>query len=356
MKWSARNSADTISEGVMCIALMPDGTVMRQHFETGALADCRGLVDKANVAWVNIALSEMVRSKDVAEVMGFTKDLVISLLEEHTAEYEDREIEMGVQVPAVRVHGFDVRIYPLLVLVRRNLVLSIHPLEVVRFLHFSRYAEGFMRKFKKGETVTDRATSLLIRILDENNERNFDGLRSIQSKGEQLSELPMSSQSAITTFASEIHRMKMAIFDYLEALWGSLDVMNSLRHGDADAISDDPKLLQRIGMLVDDIRSQIGLTEHVGEVLASGHEVLQTIYNNQLQQLNNKLALLATWLAIIATAIAVPNTLATIFGIASISDLFPWQVTAFLVVMSTIISAYITYLVLKAKGWFAREM
>jgi len=49
-------------------------------------------------------------------------------------------------------------------------------------------------------------------------------------------------------------------------------------------------------------------------VLASGLEVLQSLYNNQLQILNNRMSLTMTWLTILGTAVLVPNTLATIFG------------------------------------------
>ncbi len=114
--------------------------------------------------------------------------------------------------------------------------------------------------------------------------------------------------------------MKHALITYLNTLWASWEVINSLRYGDAEIISDNSKLLQRIGILSDDINRQIALSEHMSEVLASGLEVLQTIYNNQLQMLNNRLAFVATWLAILATAVMVPNTIATVFGIASIGE------------------------------------
>jgi len=63
-------------------------------------------------------------------------------------------------------------------------------------------------------------------------------------------------------------------------------VINSLRYGDAETITDNQKLLQHIGILGDDINRQIALSEHMSEVLVSGLEVIQTIYNNQLQMLN----------------------------------------------------------------------
>jgi magnesium transporter len=69
-----------------------------------------------------------------------------------------------------------------------------------------------------------------------------------------------------------------------------------------------------VGLLADDVNRQIGLSEHMSNVLASGLEVLQTIYNNQLQILNNRMSYTITWLTILGTAVLVPNTIATIAG------------------------------------------
>jgi magnesium transporter len=80
--------------------------------------------------------------------------------------------------------------------------------------------------------------------------------------------------------------------------------------------------------MVDQVKSQLGLSEHMSEVLASGIEATQAIYNNQLTIannqltisnnqltiLNNRLAKLAAYLAIIGTALLIPNTIATILG------------------------------------------
>jgi magnesium transporter len=145
--------------------------------------------------------------------------------------------------------------------------------------------------------------------------------------------------------------MKHALITYLNTLWASWDVINSLRYGDAETITDNQKLLQRIGILGDDINRQIALSEHMSEVLASGLEVLQTIYNNQLQMLNNRLAFIATWLAVLATAGLVPNTLATIFGIGKINDLIDWPWIITILILSTIICTYLMYLLFKKKEW-----
>jgi magnesium transporter len=75
----------------------------------------------------------------------------------------------------------------------------------------------------------------------------------------------------------------------------------------------------RLGGICAEVNNQIGLAEHMSEVLASGLEVIQSIYNNQLQILNNKLALLVAYLTVLGTAFLVPNTIATAMGSGAFS-------------------------------------
>ena len=137
----------------------------------------------------------------------------------------------------------------------------------------------------------------------------------------------------------------------MDTLWATLDVVNSLRHGDAELITDSPKLLARLGILSDDVNRHIALSEHMSEVLVSGLEVLQSIYNNQLQILNNRLALVMTWLTILGTAVLVPNTLATVFSNPAY-EMGPQDRTwySILIVGSTIIATYMAYWWIKKKG------
>jgi magnesium transporter len=133
-------------------------------------------------------------------------------------------------------------------------------------------------------------------------------------------------------------------------------VVNSLRYGDAEVMTDNPQLLNRITIVANDITNQISLSEHMSEVLASGLEVLQSIYNNQLQILNNKLAFVATWLAILGTAVLVPNTLATIFGIAPIAEHMSWQSITLLLVLSSAISGLAMYWFMNKRGWIPQRI
>ena len=343
---------------ITSIALFPDGLVLRQTYDVAQIRDCRTVVEKSNVTWVNVKLADFKKeSSEVAVGFGFSRDLVEKLLEAKESEYEDRDTEMGMQIPAVKVIGWTVNIHPLMVLVRKNLILTMHTCDLNRLVRFSRYAEGVMRKFKESQTIADRLTIMLIRIMDENNEKNFDGLRAIEEEGERFSQYLVDTHGRADELGEKMHSIKQALVDYLGALWASLDVLHSLRYGDADTITDNQKILDKMSLLVEDVNRNLALGEHVSEVLASGLGVLQTIYNNQLQiynnqlaLLNNKLALLAGWLAVVATAVAVPNTLATIFGVAPIAQLLPWQVMVFLICASTVISTYFTFKYVQSKG------
>ena len=257
-------------------------------------------------------------------------------------------------MPAVTVQNLEVRVNPLVILMRKGLILTMAGGEVVRLVRFSRYADTFFRKIPKNALWQDALTLALIRILDENNDRNFDHLREIESQADELSKDLMDPKTPRSKLGPAIYGMKHALITYMNVLWATLDVINSLRYGDAEVITDDTKILERITVLSADVTQQLGLSEHMSEVLASGLEVLQTIYNNQLQMLNNRLAWLATWLAIVGTALLVPNTLATIYGTA-IGEHLSYDFIFYSLIIGSLLSAVIVFIVLKWKGWMPRN-
>lgn len=220
-----------------------------------------------------------------------------------------------------------------------------------RFFRLRRYARVFMRKIKTPLSKPDKLTHVLIRIIDENNARNFDHLREIESNADKLSEKLSDVNTPREAIGKNIHEMKHALIMYLTGLWETVDVLNTLRYGDPELLTDDPKLLQRLGSLVVEVNYQIGLAEHLSEVLASGLEVMQSIYNNQLQILNNKMALLVAYLTVIGTAVLVPNTIATALSNPAF-QMGPQDVGWYsaLLVLSTIVSTLVAYLWVKSRG------
>ncbi|MDD1661956.1 MAG: hypothetical protein LUQ49_05800, partial [Methanomicrobiales archaeon] len=84
----------------------------------------------------------------------------------------------------------------------------------------------------------------------------------------------------------------------------------------------------------------------------SGLEVLQSIYNNQLQILNNRLAMLVAYLTIIGTALLVPNTIATVAG----NQMFAFteqDIPLYLgtIIVSTVLATIAAYWAVKKMGW-----
>lgn len=323
-----------------------------QSIRSEYIEDFEPFIKKAQIAWVDYIVEDF--SKDAsktAQKMGFSELLVKSLLKNIRSGYEDFETEMGLLLPAIHVKGFDVALEPQLMLIRKNIILTLHTRETTRFSHIRRYSETFMKKLSSGMKQNDKLTLVLVRIIDESNAKNFEHLQEIEETGDSLSHDLSDAKISRAVIGEKIYQMKHALIIYLSGLWATADALSSLRHGDALLITDDPRILDRITGLINEVHAQISLAEHLSDVLASGLEVLQSIYNNQLQILNNRLAMLVAYLTIIGTALLVPNTIATVMG----NGMFHfseadegWYIA--LIVVSTIVATFLSWLVVEKMG------
>jgi len=304
----------------ICVILGPGGKTMKLFSDDPS--DFLTTVEEASITWINFSVDNLDNEgMKIASLLGFSTNLYSTLLKCEDSAYDDRDTEFGLKMPAVTVEGFEVKPSPLLVLMRKGLILTIHTEKIVRFFMFGKYADIFFRKIQKNIPIQDKMTIVLTRIIDENNTRNAEYLKEIDRQAENLNDLLIEQETPGPKMARSIHRVKKMLITYMYSLWASLDVVHTLRYGDAELLTNDPKLLGRISIIGEDITRQIGLTEHMSEVLSSGLEVVQTIYNNQLQQLNNRVTWIAAWLAILSTAAIVPNTIATILS----SELWGFQ-------------------------------
>ncbi|MDD5317707.1 MAG: CorA family divalent cation transporter [Candidatus ainarchaeum sp.] len=335
-----------------CASVMSDGSASRMSAED--LGRFNDVVAKSSLSWIDGVLDNFqAEAAGSAAKLGFSEQLVRTLLKSERSEYEDYGNEMGIMIPAITVHGFDVRTYPLIILIKDNVIVTLHSSGVTRFFRLRRYAETLMKKLPLGKKKKeDCITLLLVRILDENNSRNFEYLMEIEEQGDRLSQQLSDARTPRSVLGTNIYEMKHALVIYLGGMWATLDALNSMRYGDADLLTDDPRILEKITALAAQVNTHIGLAEHLSEVLASGLEVMQSIYNNQLQILNNRLALLAGYLAIIGTALLVPNTLATAlsgtaFGLTP-ADMH-WYVG--LLLGSGVVSTFAVFYVIKKLGF-----
>jgi len=311
-----------------CMSLDSSGKTCKQEAESPA--PFLEIINQSVVAWVDYITDDPAKDLSlVAAKLGFSESFISNVTGGNQLNYQDFDSEMYMRFPSIQIRGNDVQAYPLVFLIRKNMVFTIHMRLVdKRFIRLRRYSDVIMRRIPDDIKTEDKLTFLISRIIDANNDSNFRHLRAIQEFGDELNKDLMDPHTDRTQLAPKIYEMKHALIVYMNALWESADVLHAIRYGDAELLTDNEKVLNKVSFLADEVKSQLGLSEHMSEVLASGIEATQSIYNNQLTiannqltisnnqltKMNNRFALLAAYLAIVGTALLIPNTIATILG------------------------------------------
>jgi magnesium transporter len=335
-----------------CVGLFASGKTFKQDAESPM--SFLEVINRSVVTWIDYMTDDPVRDIPmVAAQMGFSEPIIASAIGDIPINYQDFDSEIWMKFPSIQIRSGNVQAYPLYMFMRKNIVFTIHvSLVDKRFIRLRRYSDTILRKIKIDLQQQDKVTILMVRIIDANNDSNFRHLRVIEESGDTLSEDLMNARSDRTQLGPKIYHMKHALITYMNALWDSVDVIQALRYGDAELISDDEKMLNLLSVMSDEVKGQIGLAEHMSEVLASGLEVMQGIYNNQLQILNNKLAMVVAYLTIIGTAILVPNTIATALGNA-VFDIGPQDMWwyAILMIGATFTATLCAWMWVKKMGW-----
>lgn len=309
------------------------------------IEDLTGIAKEGVLTWVNCAVDDLERDVPrLAHKFGFSDTLTRKLVGQDHEAYEDNETELGLMLPAIRVNELEVDVRPIIMMIRANLIVTVHDKDLSRLVHFSRYADTWLSKMPTIMPTQDKLTMVMVRLIEVINDRNFEQLRNIEDRADDISESLLDPTIHYMETGRYIYDVKHSLIMYLNALWRGLDVLNKLRYGDAELVSDHPKALQQLNLLTVEQTKHISLTEHTSTVLVSGTTVLQTLHNNQLLVINNRMLLAMTWMTIIGTAVMVPNTLATMFGfIYSAPAEHLWWTLA-IIVGSTVASTYLVYL------------
>lgn len=311
------NTTEAFEKHWFCSAMLKDGNVVLQDADSPACF--LDILANSLLAWVDYRTSNFEQdAKRSASMLGFSEQLTSILIDNSSLLYLDYDVEMGIKLPSIQIRlndHIDVQNHTTVLFLKRNFIFTLHPMLVDRrFTRLRRYSTRILGKIPLELSAEDKLTMLLIRIIDQNNDRNFEHLRQIEERGDDLNRCIMDPEIDRNILGPRIYDMKHALITYLNALWDTVDVLHDLRYGDANLLTDQPDMLKKIEFLAENVNRQISLSEHMSDVLASGLEVLQTIYNNQLQAMNNKMALLMTYLTVLGTAFLVPNTLATILS------------------------------------------
>jgi len=177
--------AEKIQKRAFYISLSKDG--ISTKVESDNVSEIVGLLNEEALEWMDFTVDNIGEDSFViATSLKFSLQLVASVISDRYSSYEDLDTELGLMLPAVRVDQFDVKIYPLLIFIRKNLIITIHPKSVIRLQKIYRYADIFMKKVRQDLPWNDKLTILLTRLIDENNEKNFNGLRIIEEEGDEL--------------------------------------------------------------------------------------------------------------------------------------------------------------------------
>jgi magnesium transporter len=315
-----------------CVGLFASGKTFKQDAESPI--PFLDIINRSVITWVDYMTDDPARDIPlVAAQMGFSDSLITSATGDTQIKYQDFDTEIWLKLPSIQIRDKNVSAYPFYMFIRSNLVFTIHvSLVDKRFIRLRRYSDTILKKIKIETAPKDKVTMLMIRIIDANNDSNSRHLKVIEENGDELNEDLMNSKTDRTKLGPKIYNMKHSLITYMNALWDSVDVLHTLRYGDAELVTDDEELLNLLNIMTDEVKGQIGLAEHMSEVIASGLEVMQSIYNNQLQILNNRMAMVVAYLTIIGTALLVPNTIATALG-NSVFDVGPQDLWWYAILM-----------------------
>ena len=348
-----------------CAWLEASGKTNRVEAESSA--NFMDILNRSVITWIDYITDDP--AKDllvVATQLGFSETFISSLASCDQLNYSDFDTEMWFTFPTIQIRGNDVRAYSLVLFIRKKLIVTFHVRTIdKRFLRLRRYSETILRKIPIEMKDEDKLTVLLSRILEANNDSNFRHLRIIEEFGDELNKALIDLNVDKSTLGPKIYEMKHALIVYLNALWESVDVLQAIRYGDAELLTDDPKLVNLFAAMVEQVKHQIGLSEHMSEVLASGIEATQAIYNNQLAIANNQLTIannkltmrnnslskLVAYLTILGTAILIPNTIATVLS-NSVWTIGPEFLGTYLLIMvvATVVGSFFMWVWVKRAG------
>lgn len=321
-------------KAVSIAGLQQDGTSFKTP--TIELGEAAQVASAGHLTWIECVVDNIVEeTPKILQKLGITMEPAV-LLSGYVSSYEDRNETLGIMIPFVITGNNTTQTTPLLIFIKKDLVLTIHDDYGGKIERLYNYAPTFLRKLPKdAEHWADRQTLLLTRIIDEISEANFSILRIIVERTEQL-ELDLAGSRQIERDLSvELSNMKTSLLTFLNSVWATYDTVHNLKYGDADMISDEESVLAKFEVILSRLDRQIQMAENLMQMISTGVNVIQT-------QVSNKLTILVVWFTVAGTAVLVPNTLATIFSIFPNNESnIAWMIPT--IIISTIVSAFVTY-------------
>jgi len=303
--------------------------------ESIALDEAAKTISVGNLTWIECVVDDIVdETPRILEKLNINMDPKL-LLSGYVTAYEDAGDTLGIMLPFIVTGDSRTQTSPVLIFMKKDLILTIHDDYGGKITKLYNYSNSLMRQLpKEPEQWAARQTILLFRLMDEVSETNFSTLRTIVEQAEQLEIDLAGSRQTDRDVTVELSNMKRSLLTYLNAVWATHDTVRNVKFGDPDMITDNDDILEKFEVILGRLDRQIQMAENVMEIIATGATIIQTETSNQLTKL-------IVWLTVAATAVLVPNTIATIFGIADLQISWTWVVP--ILIVSTFISAIVTY-------------
>jgi len=292
---------------VISVAGLMDGAPFTRP--TCNLDEATQFVSLGNLTWIECVVDNIIEeTPKILAKLGITMDSS-QLLSGYVSNYEDRGDTLGLMIPFVVPGNNKTETAPLLIFIKKDLVVTIHDDYGGKITRLYSYAPTLLRKLpKEPDLWGDRQTLLLARIIDEISEANFSILRLIVERVEQF-EIDLAGSRQVTRDISlELSNMKTSLLTFLNAIWATYDTVHNLKYGDADMVSDNEPILAKFEVILGRLDRQIQMSENVMQMVATGVNVIQT-------EVTNKVTILIIWWTVAGTAELVPNTIATVFGL-----------------------------------------
>jgi hypothetical protein len=94
------------------------------------------IMNRSLVTWIDYITDDPLKDLPlVAAQLGFSEPFTASISTETTLNYQDFDTEMWLRLPCIQIRGVNVTAYPLLMLVRKNVVFTIHRQSSRQTLH-----------------------------------------------------------------------------------------------------------------------------------------------------------------------------------------------------------------------------
>ncbi len=318
-------------KGVSSAGLLQDGTSFKNP--SIGLEEAAQKITAGNFIWVECVVDSITEdTPKILERLGVSMDPSL-LLSGYVSSYEDRGDTLGLMIPFVVPGNNTTQTAPLLIFIKKDLVITIHDDYGGKITRLYNYAPTLLRKLpKEPEQWTNRQTLLLARIIDEISEANYSILRLIVERAEQF-EIDLAGSRQVTRDISlELSNMKTALLTFLNAIWATYDTVHNLKYGDADLISDDEPILAKFEVILGRLDRQIQMSENVMQMVATGANVIQT-------EVTNKVTILIIWWTVAGTAELVPNTIATVFGLYPAHEQQFWPIVGTITISAGLATA-----------------